>query len=168
MITIGSIFEIPLSDRRFAYGQYVFKDTKMGPIVKIFDLISDTQIQFEQFDVVKPLFPPIITGLFAAIRSGMWKVIGKKAVEGFVYPNFISTFFNEKNGEAGVWFLWDGSKSVRLGTQLPEKYKNLEYLMVWNPPDVVKRIETGEYPFPFRELILENKFIPIVVVKNVD
>ena len=160
MIKIGDIFEIPLSGGRFAYGQYVFKDRKMGPIIQIFDLISEGWIGIEQLETARPLFPPVITGLFAAIRTGMWSIIGRKAVESFTYPNFVSTFFDDKTGKARLWFLWDGEKSVPLGTQLPDEYKKFEYLLVWNPPDVVKRIETGEYVFPFRELIQNNQFTP--------
>jgi hypothetical protein len=160
MVKVGDVFEIPLSDGRFAYGQYVFKDRKMGPIIQIFDLISEGRIGIEQLETAHHLFPPIITGLFAAIRTGMWSIIGRKAVESFTYPNFVSTFFDDKAGKARIWFLWDGEKSVPLGTQLPDKYKKLEYLLVWNPPDVVRRIETGEYVFPFRELIQNNQFTP--------
>ena len=160
MVKIGDVFEIPLSDDRFAYGQYVFSDSKMGPLIQVFNLITKNKIHIEKLGDVKPLFPPIITGLFAAIRTGMWKVIGRQAIKGFVYPNFISTFFDDKTGNARVWFLWNGKESVRIGSQLPDEYKKLEYLMVWSPQDVVKRIETGEYPFPYRELIQNNKFNP--------
>jgi hypothetical protein len=160
MIKVGDVFEITLSDGRYAYGQYVFRDQKMGPIVQIFDLISEEHVSIGQLGSVRSLFPPIITGLFAAIRTGMWKVIGRRPVEGFAYQNFVSTLFDDKTGKARIWFLWNGEKSIKLGPQLPKEYKNLEYLMVWNPPDVVKRIETGEYVFPFRELILNNEFAP--------
>jgi hypothetical protein len=105
MIKKGDFFELPLSDGRFAYGQYVFKDRKMGPLIQVFDLISENRIQIEQLKTAYPLFPPIITGLFAAIRTGMWNVIGRKAVENFTYPNFVSTFYDQKTGKARIWFL---------------------------------------------------------------
>jgi len=108
----------------------------------------------------QPLFPPVITGLFAAIRTGMWKVIGYMPVEEFAYPKFVSTFSNEKTGEARVWFLWDGEKSTRIGSKLPEDYKEFEFLVVWSPYDVVHRIETGEYPYPYGDLIRYNKYTP--------
>jgi hypothetical protein len=38
-----------------------------------------------------------------------------------------------------------------------EEYKILEYDIVWNPYDVVRRIETGEYPFPYQELIHKKR-----------
>lgn len=160
MVKIGDIFEIPLSDGRFAYGHYVYKDLKMGPIIRVSDLISEEVIQIEQLKNSTPLFPPIITGLFAAIRIGMWKIIGRIAVENFVYPNFVTAYYDEKIGKARAWYLWDGDKYTPLGSFLPEEYKELEYLLVWNPYSVVKRIETGEYVFPFRDLIRNNEYIP--------
>lgn len=159
MVRIGTIFEIPLSNGHKAYGQYVFKD-RMGPIIQVFDLITkDDQVQKTILDS-NLLFPPVITGLFAALRTGLWTPIGFNKIKKFTYPGFISTLENEETGEASIWFFWDGKNSTRLGKQLPEEYKNKEYLMVWDPLDVIHRIETGGYPFPYKDLILYNKYIP--------
>ena len=159
-IGIGDIIEMPLSNGRKVFGQYVFMDKKMGPLVQVFDLITEHPIQLEQLKDAKALFPPVITGLFAAIRTKLWHVIGHLPVEGFVYPKFVSTFYNEKNGKAGVWFMWDGEKSIRIGDKLSPEYKKLEYLVVWDPHDVVHRIETKEYPYPYGDLIQRNAFTP--------
>ncbi len=159
MVKIGDIFEIPLSDNKFAYGQYVYKD-KMGPIIQVFDFISINRIRLDQINRMRPLFPPIITGLFVAIRLGIWQVIGKKSVNQFVYPNFVSAYYDEKTGKVNTWFLWNGERYINIGSILPSKYRNLEYLISWNPEDVVNRIETGKYIFPFRDLILNNEFVP--------
>lgn len=159
---IGYIIEIPLSRGKKAYGQYVFWDDKRGPLLQIYDLIIDStsHVELENIVKAKPLFPPVITGLFAAIRTGLWKVVGNMPVKGFKYPGFISTFWNEKTGEAGVWYLWNGVESIRLGDQLPEEYKNLEFGVVWSPYDVADRIETGVYPYPYGDLIRFNKYTP--------
>lgn len=159
---LGDIVEIPLSNGRKAYGQYVFWDKNMGPLLQIFDLIvvSNHTIDLEEIENAKPLFPPVITGLFAAVKSGLWKVVGNLPIRGFEYPGFISTFYDDKTGKARTWFLWNGSESIRLGDRLPEKYKNMEYLVIWSPFDVADRIETGEYPYPYGDLIRFNKFKP--------
>ncbi len=159
MIKIGNIFEIPLSKGRFAYGQYVYKD-RMGPIIQVFNIISKKRMQIDQLGQLNPLFPPIITALFAAINKGIWTVIGKKVIDNFTYPNFVSAYYDEYTGKANKWFIWNGDKFINIGTNLTDEYKKLEYLIAWNPKDVVNRIETGEYIFPFRELILFNKFTP--------
>ena len=153
MTRVGTIFEIPLSGDRKAFGQYVYKD-RMGPIIRVFSLITKERPDQNIILNSTLLFPPIITGLFAALKKGLWVTIGFNKVKQFEYPGFISTFENEKTGEASIWFYWDGNNSIRLGTLLPDEYKNKEYLIVWDPSNVVHRIETGEYPFPYKDLIL--------------
>jgi len=161
MIKIGDIFKIPLSNRRKAYGQFVYKDQQMGPLILVFNLITERQIDdIQKLINVKPLFPPVITGVNAMTRTGNWKVIGKLPVENFTYPNFIRNLYDEKTGKAGIWLLWDGEKNIRIGRKLSDKQKKLEYLVVWSPQDVVYRIETGTYPFPYGDLIVKNEFEP--------
>ena len=163
-VRVGDVFEIPLSDGRKAYGQYVFRDKKMGPLVQVFDLITEGDLPpeevLERLKSAKPLFPPVITGVFAAVRTGLWKVIGRLPIREFTYPKFVSTFYDQKTGKARIWFLYDGEKDIRIGPELPEEYKQLEFLMVWSPYDVMYRIETGEYPYPYGDLIRYNKFTP--------
>ncbi len=159
MIRIGDIVEIPLSDQKKAYAQYIIRD-RMGPIIQVFDYIALARPELDLIVQSKLLFPPIITGLFAAIKAGFWKKIGSKKVGDILHPGFVSTLYDQETGRASIWFYWDGEKSTRLGPVLPIEYKNKEYLMVWDPHDVVHRIETGEYPFPYRDLILYNKFTP--------
>ena len=150
-IRVGDVFAIPLSDDRRAYGRYVFKDKKMGPLIQVFDLITDGEVDSDQLisqlSDAQPLFPPVITGLFAAIRGGFWKVIGHMPVREFVYPKFVSTMHDEEYRVTSSWYLWDGDKSVQLGRELPEEYQHLEFLVVWDPHDIPHRIQTGENPY---------------------
>jgi hypothetical protein len=159
IIKVGDIFEIPLSEGRKAFGHYLYF-SKKGPLVQIYNIITEKDIEIQEITKAEPLFPPVITGLHAAIKAKMWRVIGHIAVVDFVHPFFVSTLYNEKTGKAGLWFLWDGQKDVRIGSILPEKYKNLEFLIVWNPKNIERRIETGEMPYPYRDLIRNNEFVP--------
>jgi hypothetical protein len=159
MVKIGDIFEIPISNNQKGYAQYIIKD-KMGPIIQVFACIALTRPKVDHVLNSGPLFPPIITGLSAAVKSGLWTKIENVQLKNIKYPGFVSTLYDQKTGEANIWFYWDGNKSIRLGTELQDEFKNKEYLMVWDPHDVVHRIETGEYPFPYKELILFNKFTP--------
>ena len=104
----------------------------------------------EQIRAAKPLFPPVLTGLFAAIRTGLWKIVGHVAVENFVYPNFISPLYDSKVGKVRTWYLWNGEKYRHLGRQLPDEYRHLEQLVGWDPHDIPERILTGENPLDFR------------------
>lgn len=144
-IKIGDIFEIPLSSGEKAYGRYVFKDRKMGPLVEIYDIITDNGIDIAQLKDADLLFPPVITGLFAAIKTGLWRVIGFISVDKFTYPGFVSAYYDETTGKAHMWFLWDGEKSIKLGKDLPKKYQTLEYLQVWEPHNLMRRIENRGY-----------------------
>ena|SRR5271157_2028440 len=160
MIKVGGVFEMPLSNGKRAYGQYVFRDKKMGPLIQVFNLITEEQVDVSRLVNAGPLFPPIFTGLFAAINKGLWKPIGRMPDEKFVYPNFVNSHYDEKTGRAYMWFLWDGNRFLKIGPELPDKFKKLEYLVIWNPSNVIHRIESGTYPYPFGDLIHNNFFDP--------
>lgn len=162
MIKIGDIFEIPLKERLKAYGQYIYKDKEQGPLIQVFDSIVEetTPFNISKIHTTKALFPPVITGLFAAVRTGLWRVVGNLPIEDFVYPKFVSAYYDEKTGEAYQWFIWDGQEYIRLGSILSNDHKNKEYLIGWSPHDIVYRIETGKYPYPYGDLIKHNKFRP--------
>lgn len=149
-IRVGDIFQIPLSHGRYAYGQYVYRDKKHGPIIRVFDVITEDKMEFDQIQkqlaYARLLFPPVITGIFAAIRTGMWKVIGNMPINDFEYPRFINVF-DENYQPKSDWFLITEGETVRLGKKLPHAYKDLELLVVWSPHDIVHRIETGENPY---------------------
>lgn len=156
-IKVGDIFEIPLSNNKKAFGQYVFWDSKNGPLIKVFDLIPNLEEQIPIEDIIarKELFPPVITGLMAAIKIGLWKIVGHSEVKDFIFPEFISAFVDYKSGKVGYWYLWNGINSTNLGHELPEKFKNLEFLVVHSPYDIPERIETGVKPYD--SLIRFNK-----------
>lgn len=159
---MGDLFEIPLSKNRKAFGHYAFADKKQGPLIQEYDLIIPELIFLDLGEILKTSlrFPPIITGVSAAVRNGMWKIFAYSPIKDFEYPPFVRTLWDGMTGKAGMWFLWDGVREKKLGWKLPNKYKHLEYLMGWSPFDVVRRIETGEYPFPYKELIMNNRFTP--------
>jgi hypothetical protein len=169
MIKIADLFEITLSDNKKAIGHYVYWDDKNGPLIQVFNYLANKdEMRIEDAIKMPYMFPPVITGLKAAVRNGLWPVIGKKPVINFTYPKFISSHWNDKTGEVTNWFLYNGNSFISLGLALPEEYKNLEYLVVWSPFDVIYRIETGIIPFPYGEMIKNNRFAPIVQRKNIE
>lgn len=144
-VKVGDIIEIPLSDGRKAYGQYVFKDEKQGPLLQVFNLITKDRPELEVILNSELLFPPVFTGLMAAVHRGLWTVIGYKEVENFIYPNFIA-HAHDKSVTNAPYYLWDGKEYKLLGKELPEEFNKLEQLVVWNPPMVTERIESGKIP----------------------
>ncbi|MDH5507365.1 MAG: Imm26 family immunity protein [Anaerolineae bacterium] len=156
---VGDILEIPLSDGRKAFCQFLHFDKLRGYLISVFDLITMDDIVIEDLSNYTPLFPPVLTFLTAAMHQG-WKIVGHLPVNDFKYPKFLQNWHNQDSGEAGTWQLYDGENFVNLGRKLPRKYKNHEMLLTWNPYVIVRRIETGEYPFPYDDLRKKNKFIP--------
>ena len=160
MVTLGDILEIPLSDGRKAFGQYVDEIPTLGPLLQVFDLIADGPVEAARLLEAGPLFPPILAAFPAAVERGDWRVIGSLPTDGFSRPKFISARYNEKTGRPAMWFLWDGEQGLPLGELLPENARALEYRVVWSPADIVERIETGQVPFPYGDLIRNNAFEP--------
>lgn len=149
-LRLGDIVEIPLSNGQRAFCQYAHRD-KMGPIVRVFDLIAEAgdEIAIEHFKDANLLFRPVITGLFAAVRTGLWKVIGHLPVSDFQYPDFISALYNPETGKYGNWYLWNGVEDILIGGELPQTYHHLERLVVWHPISLAERIETGDNPYAY-------------------
>ncbi len=140
-LRVGDILEIPLSDGRHAYAQYVFFDDKVGGMIQVFDLITKQRASLDQIKGAKPLFAPILTGLRAAVRSGLWARIGHAPVEGFSYPEFVTPQVYDKEGPRN-WYLWDERRTfIFLGRDLPDQYRHLERLAGWDPRDVADHIE---------------------------
>lgn len=154
-VKIGDIFEIPLGNGKKSFGQFMLMDT-FGPIIKVFDL---TVSEGEVINIDEILKSDVLfytyTGLYAAIRNKMWKIIGHLSIDDFVFPGFLSTLNNPETNMATTWYLWNGANNIRLGDKVPEELKNKEFLAVYSPGDVAKRIENGKKPF--EELILTNK-----------
>ncbi|MBI2908787.1 MAG: hypothetical protein HYX92_14185 [Chloroflexi bacterium] len=141
-LKIGDVFEIPLSDERKAFGQYVFLDPKTGYLVQIFNLISRETPSVDAILKSGPKFPPVFTGPGVAVEEGWWRVIGHAEVKGFKYPVFRSGNY-DKEGRVAAWWLYDGKVDVKVG-KLPPGAEKYEFLVIWSPQDVARRIETGE------------------------
>lgn len=149
-IKIGDIVAIPLPSGGYGYAQYIFLDKKKGPLIQVYDLITEQIADLPEIAEAEPLFGPVITGISAAVRNGRWEILGNTNVEYFRYKNFIAPVYNGKLRIVSKWFLWDGENFIDLGTKLPMKYRGLEQLVVWDPEDVAYRIETGENHLDFR------------------
>ena len=158
---VGDVFEIPLSNGEKAYGHFVFRDKKNGLFIQVFDVITDgIEIKIEDLIQYDYMFPPVLTDPIGAVKTGMWTKIGKIPVMNFVYPIFISSIYDYRTGKVQNWFLCEPDESIPLGPILPEEYKSLEYRVIWNPLAIVERIETGQYPFPYGEMIKNNHYVP--------
>jgi hypothetical protein len=148
---VGDIIEIPLPNGKKALAHYLFRD-HWGDIIGVFDY-QPHQTETVDLDVLieKPFaFSPILTRINVGIKSPdyKWKIIGRKSVEHFVYPNFVW-----KDGGPYVknsitkWYLSDGKSDVEVGVRLPKKYIDLEYQANYAPAAVIERIISGKKNF---------------------
>jgi hypothetical protein len=138
---IGDVLEMRLGDGRYAYAQYVFWDERKGPLVQVFSRVTEQQAAVDELRGTEPMFPPVLVGLWHAVRTGRWKVVGSLPVENFRYPLF-RTGIPNKDGRVDVWWLRDGTTETRIGA-LPEEYRALELLMGWSPLLLEERIQAG-------------------------
>ena len=142
---VGDIIEIPLGKGKYGYCQYMFYDKENGPLIQVYNLIDDGNSTIETILKCKPLFPPMMTGIGAAVQKLNWEIIGQCEVENFNYPTFRSTIGDFLDVNA-VWFLYDGSSEKRV-SPLPKNAWNYELGIVWSPYDVVDRILTGKHEY---------------------
>jgi len=151
IIKLGDVFEIPLSDGRKAYGQYVYSDSG-GPIMRIFNYFTlpNEKLDLQAIDTKKLLFPPVYAGIMGAVRAKVWKVIGELPFDDYKFEGFLSEIKEIGTNKVKRWFFWDGKTSHDLGCSLPKKYVNFENTAVYPADMIAERIETGfnmfEYP----------------------
>lgn len=143
---VGDFLQIPLSDGRYAYGQYVFHDDIKGPLLQVFDRFTSVPVDVEHVELAGPLFPPVVTYLNHAVRTGRWQIIGTRPVAKFTYPGFINGI-EDSDGKINMWWLWDGLRETRLGPMLPDRYKSLEFQVLWTLDSVEERIRSGSDPY---------------------
>lgn len=156
IVKIGDVFQIPLSDERKAYGQYVFQDKKNGPIIRVFDYFTkkDEKEDIQKIDTSKLLFLPVYASVYWAVKEHGWTVVGSLSVDDYQFSgflNFMPSFPPNPDGGTKVksWFFWDGEKDIELGGELSKKYLDYESTGVYPADLIAERIETGFNAFEY-------------------
>ncbi len=165
---IGDVFEIPLSDGRKAYGQYVFQNN--GPIIRIFNYFTSgvEQPSLQKIDTSDLIFPPVHVGLHGAIKQKVWKIIGELPTNDYIYKGFLNhsevlPMPKDRTDPVKIqsWALWNGEKYIELGEKLPKQYDDYESGAIYPPDMIVERIETGfdmfEYPKKYNRFLTEEE-----------
>ena len=132
---------MPLQDGRYAYGRYLHPDQQHGPLCEVYKSISERSLSMEELDTKERLFPPVYIGFGSFFKIGRWRNIGNMPVARFAFPKFRHTF-GSKPGEYHDWKIYDGNNTELVGDLTPEM-RSLEFLCVWSPQAMEKRIETG-------------------------
>ena len=128
---IGDCFLIPLSDGRFAYGQFVFWDHGNGPLSRIFAWVTETPLPLTKVLTEKLMFPPVFIGFGSVFRDGRWRILGSLPVTEFVFPRFRSSFAT-RPGKYHDWKIYDGENMIAVDDLSPPN-RSLEFLCGWSP-----------------------------------
>jgi len=160
MLTPGDVIEIPLPDGRSAAGQYLGDEPNLGPLLQVYDRIAVGPLQVADLEAARPLFPPVAVDLSGAVTRGEWRLAGSLPLGEVERPKFVSARYSDKTGVVFAWFLWEASVGTALGPVLPQAQRGLEYRVLWSPADIVERIQTGQVPFPYGDLLRDNTFVP--------
>lgn len=147
--TVGNLLEIPLAGKRKGYAWFVYRSKSRGDLIQVFNIIVPTDRFIAPDEIIKKgqMFPPVATSVTAAVNHHGWKKIYFRKVIGLKFPDFVSTFYDEKDGTARVWFLIREHEDVKIGDTLPEKYHDLEFFAHLSPDLVAKRIVSGKKPY---------------------
>ena len=147
-LKVGHIFKSPAGKGKHAYGQYCY-DCRRGSMIRIFDIVTDREMDLEEITKRELMFPPIFVGLPAAIREGVWELVGFQELKDFKVPLFKTSLFAPAEKD-NTWFVIDVTtdKTIKKGSRVPWRYRKLERAGTWSAYDVIKRIENGgENPY---------------------
>ena len=143
---IGDIIEIPTA-KGLAYAQFTHQHSQFGGLIRVFDTLyeerPDDFSSLVKGDVRFSTFFP----LHAAVRRGIYSVVGHEEVASSnkPFPIFRNGVADLKTKKVAVWWFWDGEKEWRVGEITPGQRK-MPLLGVWNDTMLVCRIEEGWRP----------------------
>jgi hypothetical protein len=146
---VGDLLEIktPIG---VAYALFTHKHEgrpKFGALIRVFDQMyaerpSDLPSIVKQAVRFSTFFP-----VGAAVKRGIVEIAARLTMPPNLlpFPIFRSGTIDPKTKKVNVWWLWDGSKSVRVG-QLSSEQRELPIRAVWNDTFLVERIVEGWRP----------------------
>jgi len=146
---IGDIFEIP-TKKGMAYAQfshYHATPPKYGALIRVLPgMHSERPNHFQPLADKKELFSTFFP-LQAALNRKIFSVVGHADVplQARKFPLFRNGNINQQTRKVDEWWLWDGTKSWKIG-QLNDEQLDLPIESIWNDTCLVERIEEGWTP----------------------
>lgn len=145
-IKIGDLVEIP-TKRGFAYAQFTHLTEKYGALLRVYaGFYSSPPEDYCKFATRREIFV-LFFPLQAAVNRDIVRVIGNCAISERAkeFPTFRSGMVDMKTQKVNNWWLWDGTKSWRVGELTPDQY---EYPVegIWNDTILIERLESGWRP----------------------
>ncbi|HEX8515801.1 MAG TPA: Imm26 family immunity protein [Bacteroidia bacterium] len=146
-IKAGDIFEVPLSNGKKQYIQFIFKNLNElgGDLIRAYDFELEKNEEVNTKELIsKPIKFYCHGMLLLGIKLAMWSKIGNEPIE----PNFEEPTFRgadevySMTKKSYKWYLKKGADVKWIG-ELKEEYKKLPKAGVTPPIGVVRQLETG-------------------------
>jgi hypothetical protein len=144
---VGSLYEMGVWNERHVYVHYIHADS-MGPIVQVYECerpLSSPLTGMSLSDCIKP-FGQVICGIGAAVKNKRWKAVAVVPPPEKIEAKFIGRGLPDREGK-NVWWLYDGTREMRIGSVLPPDLLQVESLSIWPAELLEDRIRTGTNPF---------------------
>jgi len=144
--TLGDIIEIPVATG-LAYAQYTHQHATHGGLIRVFDKIFNDRPGDLSTCAMLPVRFSVFFPVRAAVQRGIVHVAGHAdiAPANQAFPLFRSGNPDPKTKRVGVWWLWNGERSWRVG-ELTTEQRKLDLKEIWNDSMLVQRIEEGWRP----------------------
>ena len=144
----GNIYQIPLSDGRFAYCQYLATQSQypdpIGKQCAFFRQIFEKPVDVEQIDMTLLFCPLLFVQLSAAIKEASWTLVGRKDPLEYDLPTYRHTpqIVSGQRGKLRGWMLISPSQRTYVD-QLPDECRELEFYWSSGYVGLDRRLRTG-------------------------
>lgn len=151
-LKLGDVFEVPLSEGKVGYFQYisddltqlnsyvirVFRAHYVSPIASAIEEIASGDVHFYAHVFLK-----------VGLKFDFWKKIGNASPPAGVNVLFRGSddYGNPEIKVSQRWYVWNINEPFRHVGVLTPEYQDAEIGSVKAPQDIIERMETGSYGY---------------------
>jgi hypothetical protein len=147
---VGDIYEVLLDEGKCGYFQHIaYDETQLSSaVIRVFDGTYDLEAKRTISEITSK---GVIFYAHVFLKAGyvlkMWKRVGNADYPSEVDVTFRSScdYGNPSVKVSNDWEVWKVNKPRKKVGKLPEVYWSAEIGAVMSPPEIAKRMLTGEY-----------------------
>lgn len=149
-LKVGDIICIPLTDGRYAYGQYTGTHenypNSIGLHMAIFKEIYTIPIAITDINMSELLYPLLFVQIKGGLKYAGWRIIGRLPVPNYELPEYRDTnaFMNGARGKLDGWSIRSIHGSRYVG-YLDESARDLEFYISWGYNGLDHRLVNGHF-----------------------